>query len=152
MKKKTKLEYRMYGLVPYQLSGIQKGIQYGHAVDEYGVKKSKVTGYKQWVSKDKTYIILNGGTTNLKTHSLGTMNLHRQTLLQNGIHIASFYEPDLGDQLTGICFLVDERVFNTYKYPLPLEDFDEDWTIGIEKKELNKILFLREFLRDFKLA
>lgn len=25
--KKEKLEYRMYGLVPYQLSGIQKGIR-----------------------------------------------------------------------------------------------------------------------------
>jgi hypothetical protein len=142
----------MYGFVPYQLSGIQKGIQFGHAVDVYGVKKSKVTGYKQWVTKDMTYIILNGGTTSKNPFYLGTMNKHRETLLQNGIHIACFHEPDLGDQLTGIAFLVDERVFNVYKYPMPLLDFDEDWTIGIEKKELKKIFFLREFLSDKKLA
>ena len=30
------LEYRMYGLVPYNLSPIQQGIQFGHAVVEYG--------------------------------------------------------------------------------------------------------------------
>ena len=153
MKKKNKLEYRMYGLVPYQLSGIQKGIQYGHAKDVFGVKKSKVTGYKQWVTKDMTYIILNGGTTNTNSLRLGTMNIHRETLLKNGIHITCFYEPDLGDQLTGICFLVDERVFDREKYPDDngLDPF-EDWTIGIEKKELKKILFLREFLPKFKLA
>ena len=29
------LELRMYGLVPYQLMGIQQGIQYGHATDEF---------------------------------------------------------------------------------------------------------------------
>ena len=29
------LELRMYGLVPYQLIGIQKGIQYGHSTDQY---------------------------------------------------------------------------------------------------------------------
>lgn len=143
----------MYGFVPYQLSGIQKGIQFGHAVDEYGVKKSKVTGYKQWVTKDKTYIILNGGTTSKNPFYLGTMNKHRETLLQNGIHIACFYEPDLGDQLTGICFLVDERVFDREKYPDDGDGYpDEFWTKGIEKKELKKILFLREFLPKFKLA
>lgn len=29
------MEYRMYGLVPYNLSPIQQGIQFGHAVVEY---------------------------------------------------------------------------------------------------------------------
>ena len=31
-----KLELRMYGLVPYNISPIQQGIQFGHAVVEYG--------------------------------------------------------------------------------------------------------------------
>ena len=31
----NKLELRMYGFVPYNLSPIQQGIQYGHAVVEY---------------------------------------------------------------------------------------------------------------------
>lgn len=157
MKKKMNLEYRMYGLVPYQLSGIQKGIQFGHAVVEYGNKYSTTEEYKQWSIKDKTFIILNGGTTSLKTSiedglPFGSLNKHLLTLHENKIKVIPFYEPDLGDQLSGVCFLVDERVFNTYKYPLPLEDFDVDWTIGIEKKELKKILFLREFLPKFKLA
>ena len=29
----------------------------------------------------------------------------------------SFHEPDLGDQLTAVCFLVDERVWNRELYP-----------------------------------
>ena len=38
MPRKTELflEYRMYGLVPYNLSPIQQGIQFGHAVVDYG--------------------------------------------------------------------------------------------------------------------
>ena len=31
---KNDLEYRMYGFVPYNLSPIQQGIQFGHAVVE----------------------------------------------------------------------------------------------------------------------
>ena len=31
-----RLELRMYGLVPYNISPIQQGIQFGHAVVEYG--------------------------------------------------------------------------------------------------------------------
>ena len=30
------LELRMYGFVPYNISEIQKGIQFGHAVTRYG--------------------------------------------------------------------------------------------------------------------
>lgn len=156
--KKEKLEYRMYGLVPYNISPIQQGIQFGHAVVEYGRKKRLVRGYKQWASKDKTFIILNGGTTN-KNFSIddglpfGTLNKHLLTLIGNGIHVADFYEPDLGDQLTAIVFLVDERVFNKEKYPDDNGlDLFEDWTIGINEKELKKILFLRTFLKQFRLA
>ena len=32
---KIKLKYRMYGLVPYNISPIQQGIQFGHGVVEY---------------------------------------------------------------------------------------------------------------------
>jgi hypothetical protein len=49
--------------------------------------------------------------------------------------------------------LVEERVWDKKKYPdLTDSVFDEDWTEGIEEKELNKILFLREFLSQFRLA
>ena len=32
----SKLELRMYGFVPYNISPIQQAIQFGHAVVEYG--------------------------------------------------------------------------------------------------------------------
>lgn len=61
---KKPLTYRMYGFVPYNISEIQKGIQYGHAVVEYSNAHAKDADYKQWSTVDKTFIILNGGTTN----------------------------------------------------------------------------------------
>lgn len=185
------LELRMYGLVPYNISPIQQGIQFGHAVVEYGQKMKKngnVHQYDEWADKWKTFIILNGGTTNHRFDiesglPFGTLNNHVLTLLDNQVEFATFNEPDLGDQLTSVVFIVDERVFNKRKYP----DFSEwllsnfgdlinddyghnlfqisekvksstepqdkkayaDWLkfIGGKKNE-----FLREFLRNFKLA
>lgn len=159
----NKLELRMYGLVPYQLSGIQKGIQFGHAVVEYGRNpnclKTMRTLYDNWADYWKTFIILNGGTTNTKTSlsdgmPLGSLNKHLLTLSEIGVPFATFYEPDLGDQLTAIVFIIDERVFNKTKYPDPLfmGEFETDWTEDIEEEELEMILKLREFLSNFRLA
>jgi len=132
-----KLELRMYGLVPYNISPIQQAIQFGHAVVEYGQKMKKLPfndievtkKYDDWADNWKTFIILNGGTTNHKTSledglPFGSLNNHLLTLMDNNIEFASFNEPDLGDQLTAVVFIVDERVFNKKKYP----DF-EDWVI-----------------------
>ena len=190
----NKLELRMYGLVPYNISPIQQAIQFGHAVVEYGQKmkylgehrQSLNSQYNDWADNWKTFIILNGGTTNHKTSledglPFGTLNQHVLTLQQNGIDFATFNEPDLGDQLTSVVFIVDERVFNRKKYP----DF-EDWVIEnygdliigegsayqIAKrikestsKEDQKVyqswikliggdknVFLRDFLKNFRLA
>ena len=123
-----KLELRMYGLVPYNISPIQQAIQFGHAVVEYG-QKFRNDNYNDWADNWKTFIILNGGTTNHKTSledglPFGSLNNHLLTLMDNNIEFASFNEPDLGDQLTSVVFIVDERVFNKKKYP----DF-EDWVI-----------------------
>ncbi len=132
------LELRMYGLVPYNISPIQQAIQFGHAVVEYGQKMKKLgehkqaisTQYDEWADKWKTFIILNGGTTNHRTNiddglPFGTLNNHVLTLLENDIDFATFNEPDLGDQLTSVVFIVDERVFNRKKYP----DFSE-WLLA----------------------
>lgn len=158
------LEYRMYGLVAYQLSGtIHAGIQFGHAVVEYGQlvigipKFDKI--YSKFANKDKTFIILNGGTTNENPERFGTLQQHSKTLRDNGVLIAEFREPDLNDTLTAIVFLVDERVFKRDLYP----DFIVDETASFEESEkqyidwLEKIggesnLFLRTFLPNFKLA
>jgi hypothetical protein len=189
-----KLELRMYGLVPYNISPIQQAIQFGHAVVEYGQKMKKLPfndievtkKYDDWADNWKTFIILNGGTTNHKTSledglPFGSLNNHLLTLMDNNVEFASFNEPDLGDQLTAVVFIVDERVFNRKKYP----DF-EDWVIenygdlivgnGSSYKIANEIrnskskhdkkvyqewikivggeknAFLKDFLKNFRLA
>lgn len=185
------LELRMYGLVPYNISPIQQAIQFGHAVVEYGQKvkyhkQHLIEQYNDWADNWKTFIILNGGTTNQRTSNetgmpFGTLNGHVLSLLHNDIDFATFNEPDLGDQLTAVVFIVDERVFNRRKYP----DF-EDWVIDnygdliidsgsssqiaqrikeSTNKEDQKVYqswltlvggeknaFLRDFLKNFKLA
>lgn len=179
------LEYRMYGLVPYNISPIQQGIQFGHALQEYNNKISTKLGedggitfdtsfgkdylrFKDWAENHKTFIILNGGTTNKnKLESTGqfkgTLNEHAFTLFNHDIEIATFFEPDLGEQLTAVVFLVDERVFDKKKYP-DFEGFSEgDWLMGGEyrnrKREKwvesvggEKNVWLREFLSQFRLA
>jgi hypothetical protein len=195
---KEKLELRMYGLVPYNISPIQQAIQFGHAVVEYGqmvklpqaMNKMAIDApliYDSWASNWKTFIILNGGTTNHRPTDdglpFGTLNNHALVLEENKIDFATFNEPDLGDQLTAVVFIVDERVFNRKKYL----DF-EDWVIenygdlirsdyyttsymlaqkikNSESKSDKKVydewvkyvggeknVFLRDFLKNFKLA
>ncbi len=170
------LEYRMYGLVPYNLSPIQQGIQFGHAIVDYGETIRDIEPfqkvYRKWAKEDKTFIILNGGTTNNNVEKLGTLNIHLQTLLDNGVKVQSFCEPDLGDQLTGICFLVDERVWNKELYPdfiketLPWsknKPSEKELSILEEKNNKNyqhwveKIggetnAWLREYLKPLRLA
>jgi hypothetical protein len=178
MPRKTEmyLEYRMYGLVPYNLSPIQQGIQFGHAVVEYQQNTRNLPPheaiYNKWAQKDKTWIILNGGTTNNTIDRFGSLNKHLELLNQNGILTSEFYEPDLGDQLTGVVFLVDERVFNRELYPdfqeekhpygtrkpskkaiIELEERNEsNYQKWVEKIGGPKNAFLREFLKPFRLA
>lgn len=188
----------MYGLVPYNISPIQQAIQYGHAVVEYGQEMKRLgehnqslnAQYNDWADNWKTFMILNGGTSNHSKNRYqlgeftGTMESHRDTLAQNCISFANFYEPDLNDMLSAIVFIVDERVFNKDKYP----DFDlkpfygnerldyneiykdpmdpkfpnkyalmgskvrEEWEFWVESIGGGKNLFLRTFLKNFRLA
>ena len=170
------LEYRMYGLVPYNISPIQQGIQFGHAVVDYGrtVRDIKPfeAQYNKWADKDKTFIILNGGTTNNNPERLGSLNNHLYTLQFNGIKVQPFHEPDLGDQLSAICFLVDERVFNRTLYPdfvpetLPwsrkkpsekqLSELEaknkKNYEHWVEKIGGEQNAFLRDYLKPLRLA
>jgi len=119
MENKKELELRMYGWVPYNISEIQKGIQFGHAVDQYAREFVDDNQYQDWVDNHKTYIILNGGTTNNNRSSkwFGSLNQILDTLVDNEIQVAAFHEPDLGDQLTGVVLIADERCFNHKDYP-----------------------------------
>ena len=73
------------------------------------------------------------------------------------IKYAEFYEPDLGDQLTALCFLLDERVYDRELYP----DYDEhinddmnewDYYESLWGSEWRTILDQREFISKQKLA
>jgi hypothetical protein len=153
-----RLELRMYGLVPYQLTGIQQAIQFGHAVVEYGLTFGNTEQYLDWAKNWKTFIVLNGGTTNtnLSTEDglpFGTLNRHLMTLDELNVRYEKFYEPDLGDQLTAIVFVVDERVFNKTKYPDP-QPFatEEEFDLFLETIGGITNYNLRIFLKQFKLA
>jgi hypothetical protein len=115
------LELRMYFLVPYNISPIQQAIQAGHAALEYARKYGDTELFKEFVDNHKTWIILNGGTTNAQRDfegiSQGTLNQTGDQLMDNQIEIAWFHEPDLNDALTALCFICDERVFNRKDYP-----------------------------------
>ena len=142
------------------------GIQFGHGVVEYMLKYRNFPNLTKWAENDKTFIILNGGTTNL--NGTGSLNKHVMTLIENNIEFSTFHEPDLGDQLTSVNFLVDERVWNKEKYPdrflghPPLSNRSNS-VLGVhyvpedeEKYQARlggeKNVFLREFLKQFRLA
>lgn len=152
------LEYRMYGFVPYNLSPIQQGIQFGHAVVEYQIGYGDSEEYKKWSQFDKTFIVLDGGTTNKTTGRLGTLNQITASLKGLGIKYELFNEPDLGDQLTAVVFLLDERVWNMEKYPSP--DFDRENGVYFEEGYAERvadmggehILKQRDFIKQFRLA
>lgn len=117
------LEWRMYGFVPYNMSGIQKGIQFGHAVVRYcrairGINALE-DDFNNWADNYETFIILNGGTTNENKNGkwYGSLQRLRDEFNDNEIVIAEFKEPDLNDTLTGFVFLVDERVYDKTLYP-----------------------------------
>lgn len=157
MKNKNKLELRMYGLVPYNISPIQQAIQFGHAVVEYGLKYFKDKDYQQWAKNHKTFIILNGGSTDNRSERKGSLQNHRTQLILNKVKHALFYEPDLNDALTAIVFLVEERVFDTKKH-IDKREFSEDrqYCTGQHEYELQmgnkQNVFLREFIQQFRLA
>lgn len=133
------LEWRMYGVVPYNISEIQKGIQFGHAVQEYNNLMFEIisnyegdnpelefiiNGFNKWREQDKTFMVMNGGTTNddINDKFYGTINLRLEELRKIDIPVGLFREPDLGNQVTGIVFLADERCFK--KRPYHFEDKD----------------------------
>lgn len=126
------VERRMYFFVLYSLSGIQQGIQAGHAAVEYAYQFGDSDAFRQFALRDKTFILLNGGTSHggnfsgLAYPELGGMELLENTLTEledhyRQFHFAAFREPDLNDSLTALAFIAEDRVYNKEKYP----DFDK---------------------------
>jgi hypothetical protein len=108
------------------------------------------------------------------------MERHLESMINQGIKVVPFYEPDLNYCLSAMSFIVDERVFNRTKYPdfdfenyslfpikrldqlefLQQHDFFEEGFVGgkdafntwLESIGGEKNLFLRLFLKNFELA
>jgi len=165
---REELEKRMYFLTMYNISPIQQGIQCGHAALRYAKEWKEENEVWDFIEDHETWIILNGGTSNSggqgrdknRIFEKGTMEQHLETLIENEIRCTPFYEPDLNNSLTSICFIVDERVFNREDYP-HFDDYLENDTEELRDKTyeewLNivggeKTAFLKDFLSQFKLA
>lgn len=133
--KKSALIYRMYGFVPYNISGRQAGIQNHHASAVYSAKYH-TPAYKQWALKDGTIIMLDGGTTNNSKPS--TMTDIVKELVANKVKHTLFYEEDLNDALTGISLLVSSQVFDRKTYPGPFENDPNPVLAKIELIEPSK--------------
>jgi len=135
---KEELELRMYFFVPYNISPIQQAIQAGHASLEYVRLHGLTEEFNDFVANWKTWIILNGGTTNERRDFegivMGSLNQVADDLLANDIKFGYFQEPDLNDALTAVCFICDERVFNRKDYP-DFIDFIFDIKMYPEAKE-----------------
>ena len=135
---KKELELRMYFFVIYQLKGIQQGIQAGHAATEYARNFGNTKLFKDFTDKWKTWIILDGGTTNSKRDlvtglSMGSINQIVDELDRNRIPFTFFEEPDLNNAITAVCFICNERVWNYGDYP----DF-VNWLLDIKMYEETK--------------
>lgn len=132
---------RLYFLVMYNLSGIQKGIQAGHAALEYAYRFAGINDYQEFITRHKTWIILDGGGSN-------EVLAHAKTLEDAGIRIARFYEPDLNNACSAVAFLVPEKVYG----PDPSEGLNMpvvyDETILVPGSDS----WLRAFIKGFHLA
>lgn len=120
------MEYRMYVLFLRHLSGINKACQGMHVCMEYGYLYHNMSDYKKYISEDKTLISLDGGTSN-------DLEEIKKTLERIKYNHNSFYEPDINNCITSICFLVDERVWNKEKYQTEEEFYQSNPEYGINK-------------------
>jgi len=112
--------------------------------------------------------------------SAGSLNQIADELVENEIEMAYMIEPDLNDALSAVSIICDERVFNKKDYPefwdfmagqdgydpirtriavktIPVEDWPNTYGqhyINWKEDVLggDKNLFLRELIRDMKLA
>lgn len=128
----------MYFFTMYNLSGIQKGIQSGHAAVEYSRLAALYETHSQYfefADKHKTFIVLDGGTSgDMITRSCELDNL--------GIPHACFHEPDLNGSLSAIAFILPEEI-----YAIDLQD------PGVEgDDEYAKRYLIKNYISQFRLA
>jgi hypothetical protein len=115
MNEEKELKYRMYILSLRQLSPINKACQGIHSSLEYADKYHNDPEYRKYIEIDKTLIMLDGGTYPELLSIVEELN-------SVGINFTYFKEPDLGDLITSICFIADERVWDK-KYFQSYQEF-----------------------------
>ena len=134
------LEKRMFGLVMYNLSPIQQGIQFQHAVAAYSLKFKEA--HDEWAENWMTSILYNGGTSCDPTevyhgHRMipyqGSMQYHMDALVEAGIDYALFKEPDANMATTAIVFLADERVFKDEELYPDFVETEKPWADKLKK-------------------
>lgn len=103
-------EQRMCSVALRHLSGIQKGIQSAHAIVDYANKLGDTPEYKRWARKDKTLYVL-------EAHTDGQLMDAYNELKALKVPVQLFREPDMGNIVTAITFLLDATVWNTQKFP-----------------------------------
>lgn len=128
MENNTDIEYRMYCLAERHLSSIQKAIQSSHAIVEYSLMYGNSPEYKQWAKNDKTIIILDGGNS----IDLEDIKIH---LIDMQYPFEVFYEPDMGNFMTAIAFLVPNKIYDYQMYGTSYNDYLLK-TISISEKEI----------------
>lgn len=135
---KPPITQRMYSMVLRQLTPMQKGIQSLHAVVDYSemmkneaIDEDTKNAYNDWANRDKTMIVLDAGTSQDLQDAI--------TFLRNQkiIHKV-FCEPDLYDMPTAVCFIADERVWDTKTYP------SYEQYVAIKKMEADKSREIRD--------
>jgi hypothetical protein len=103
-------EQRMCSVALRHLSGIQKGIQSAHAIVDFSLKYGDTAEYQRWAKKDKTLYVL-------ESHSTDQLEEAYNELRKLKVPVEKFIEPDMGNCITAITFLLDEPVWNTKDYP-----------------------------------
>lgn len=174
----NRTEYRMYFFVPSNLSSLQQGIQTGQSVVEYAYRYGNEDDFRSFAFWDKTFIVLDGGTANTGYcgHELGTIDMYHKLLTENNIQHSIYVNSDLNEAITGICVLVEDKVWNYEKYPefreyllnaykdniiehmriqrnndeQNIKEYNEHYTHWIKSIGGEKNLFLRNFLRNKK--
>lgn len=110
----------MVSIVMRHLSGIQKGIQSGHADKRYIRENWTDEDLQQWIQTNETVWVLQVNTTD------DLMQAYNE-LLEYGVKVALFNEPDLSS-VPSICFLVDEVAID--------KDFAPDAPFQLNDKSL----------------
>ena len=127
---------RMYFFCLRQLSGLDKGIQAGHAALEYANLFRDDTTYNTFVNDHKTFILLNGGGSD-------DIMDREVELREFNIPFASFIEPSLNYATSAIAFIVPESIYGmTPNTPSWFDGYSRD------KKDYE----IAAWLKSFRLA